>query len=224
MTGAVETALRARIDAGGKCLVPYITGGLGDDWLDTVRAVAAAGADVIEIGMPFSDPVMDGPTIQEANDRALEAGVTPQTILDDLRHADIGVPTAVMTYGNIAHHMGFERFANSLVAAGVSGCILPDIPLEEVGEWASAADEAGVETVMLAAPTAPDERLSLIVERARGFVIAPDPRLSRGHYASFDARPIASRSWSCAARRSWESTRDLLGLRAFWRAFFSLPE
>ena len=88
MTGAVETALRARIDAGGKCLVPYITGGLGDDWLDTVRAVAAAGADVIEIGMPFSDPVMDGPTIQEANDRALEAGVTPQTILDDLRHAD----------------------------------------------------------------------------------------------------------------------------------------
>ena len=170
MTGAVETALRARIDAGGKCLVPYVTGGLGDDWLDTVRAVAAAGADVIEIGMPFSDPVMDGPTIQEANDRALEAGVTPQTILDDLRNADIGVPTAVMTYGNIAYHMGFERFANSLAAAGVSGCILPDIPLEEVGEWASAADEAGVETVMLAAPTAPDDRLPLIVERARGFV------------------------------------------------------
>lgn len=170
MSGAIETALRSRIDAGGKCLVPYVTGGLGDDWLDTVRAVAAAGADVIEIGMPFSDPVMDGPTIQEANDRALEAGVTPQSILDDLRGADIGVPTAVMTYGNIAFHMGFERFASSLAAAEVSGCILPDIPLEEVGDWADAADAAGIETIMLAAPTAPDERLPLIVERAHGFV------------------------------------------------------
>ncbi|MEM8707352.1 MAG: tryptophan synthase subunit alpha [Actinomycetota bacterium] len=170
MSGAIEAALRSRIDGGGKCLVPYVTGGLGDDWLDTVRAVAAAGADVIEIGMPFSDPVMDGPTIQEANDQALGAGVTPQSILDDLRGADIGVPTAVMTYGNIAFHMGFERFANSLAAADVSGCILPDIPLEEIGDWADAADEAGVETIMLAAPTAPDERLPLIVERAHGFV------------------------------------------------------
>ena len=154
MTGAVETALRARIDAGGKCLVPYVTGGLGDDWLDTVRALPQRGRCDRDRHAVL-DPVMDGPTIQEANDRALEAGVTPQTILDDLRHADIGVPTAVMTYGNIAYHMGFERFANSLAAAGVSGCILPDIPLEEVGEWASAADEAGVETVMLAAPTRP---------------------------------------------------------------------
>ncbi len=170
MTGAIETALRARREAGGKCLVPYITGGLGDDWVQTLRAVADAGADAIEIGMPFSDPVMDGPTIQEANDRALEAGVTPQSILDDLRGADIGVPTAVMTYGNIAFHMGFERFAQSLAAAEISGCILPDIPLEEVGEWAKAADDAGVETIMLAAPTAPDERLPMIVERSHGFV------------------------------------------------------
>lgn len=170
MTGAIETALRARRDAGGKCLVPYLSGGLGDDWVQTLRAVAAAGADAIEIGMPFSDPVMDGPTIQAANDRALEAGVTPQSILDDLRGADIGVPTAVMTYGNIAFHMGFERFAQSLAAAGISGCILPDIPLEESGDWAVAADAAGVETIMLAAPTAPDDRLPLIVERSHGFV------------------------------------------------------
>ena len=133
MTGAVETALRARIDAGGKCLVPYVTGGLGDDWLDTVRAVAAAGADVIEIGMPFSDPVMDGPTIQEANDRALEAGVTPQTILDDLRNADIGVPTAVMTYGNIAYHMGFERFANCLPRPACRGASCPTSPSRKWG-------------------------------------------------------------------------------------------
>ena len=170
MTGALETALRGRRDGGGKCLVPYLTGGLGDDWLDTLRAVADAGADAIEIGVPFSDPVMDGPTIQLANDRALESGATPQSILDALRGADIGVPTAVMTYANIAFRAGFERFASTLAAAGVSGCILPDIPLEEMGPWSEAADDAGVETVLLAAPTAPDERLPRICERSRGFV------------------------------------------------------
>ncbi len=170
MTGAIEQALRSRRDAGGSCLVPYLTGGLGDDWIETLRAVADAGADAIEIGVPFSGPVMDGPTIQAANDRALAAGVTPQSIFDGLRDADIGVPTAVMTYGNIAHHMGYERFASTLASAGVSGCILPDIPLEEIGPWAAAADAAEVETVLLAAPTAPDERLPRICDRARGFV------------------------------------------------------
>lgn len=172
MSGALETALRARRAAGGKCLVPYVTGGLGADWLETLQAVADAGADAIEIGVPFSDPVMDGPTIQLANDRALEAGATPQTILDRVRGADIGAPTAVMTYGNIAYRMGWERFANTLADAGVSGCILPDIPLEETGPWVAAADAAGVETVLLAAPTAPDERLPRICERSRGFVYA----------------------------------------------------
>ncbi len=170
MIGSVEQALRARRDAGGSCLVPYVTGGLGDDWLDTARAVAAAGADAIEIGIPFSDPVMDGPTIQAANDRALAAGATPQSILDQLRDADLGIPAAVMTYGNIAYHMGWERFAQSLAAAGVAGCILPDVPLEETGPWTEAADAAGIETILLAAPTAPDSRLPRIVERSRGFV------------------------------------------------------
>ena len=170
--GALETALRGRRDSGGKCLVPYLTGGLGDDWLETICAVAGAGADAIEIGVPFSDPVMDGTVIQQANDRALADGATPQSILAAVRGAaaDIGVPTAVMTYVNIAHHMGYERFASSLAAAGISGCILPDLPLEEVGEWAGCADAAGVETVLLAAPTAPDERLPRICTRSRGFV------------------------------------------------------
>ena len=151
-------------------LVPYVTGGLGEDWTDVVRAVAAAGADAIEIGIPFSDPVMDGPTIQEASERALEAGVTPQSILDGLRSLDAGVPLAVMTYYNIAFHMGHERFARSLVDVGVAAAILPDLPLEEAGPWCAVADEVGVETVMLAAPTAPDERLPRICERSRGFV------------------------------------------------------
>jgi tryptophan synthase alpha chain len=170
MTESLETVLRRRRDSGAKCLVPYLTGGLGDDWLETMQAVAAAGADAIEIGVPFSDPVIDGPTIQHANDLALAAGATPQSILDRVRTADLGVPTAVMTYGNIAYRMGWDRFANTLAGSGVQGCILPDIPLEEVGPWAEAADAAGVETVMLAAPTTPDERLRRVCARSRGFV------------------------------------------------------
>ncbi len=168
--GAFEANLRKRRDAGGKVLVPYITGGLGDDWLETLRAVADAGADGIEIGIPFSDPVMDGPTIQEANDRALDHGATPAGILSAVKDADIGVPLAVMTYYNIAFRAGDVRFANDLAAAGVSAAILPDLPLEETDEWAAAADDAGIETVLLAAPTAPDERLPRICERSRGFV------------------------------------------------------
>jgi tryptophan synthase alpha chain len=170
--GAFEAALRDARARGRKLLVPYITGGLGDDWCDTVRAVAAAGADAIEIGIPFSDPVMDGPTIQRASDLALAKGTTPQTVLDALRGIDAGVPLAVMTYANIAFHMGWERFAAQLQQAGVTGAILPDLPLEEAGEWCAAADAHGVESILLAAPTAPDERLPRICARARGFVYA----------------------------------------------------
>ena len=170
VTGPVETALRARRDAGGKCLVPYLTGGLGDDWVETARAAAAAGADAIEVGIPFSDPVMDGPTIQAANDLALAGGATPVSILNALRDADVGVPLVVMTYYNIAHRMGLERFADSLLEAGVSGCILPDLPLEEAEPWLEVAADVGVESILLAAPTAPDDRLPRICGRSRGFV------------------------------------------------------
>ena len=172
MTGALEASLRAGRDAGRKLLVPYVTGGCGDDWLDVVRAVADAGADAVEIGVPFSDPVMDGPVIQAASEQALRAGATPAGVLDALRRADVGIPLAVMTYYNVAFRMGHERFARELAGAGVAAAILPDLPLEEVGPWAEVADAVGVETVMLAAPTAPDERLPRIAARARGFVYA----------------------------------------------------
>jgi tryptophan synthase alpha chain len=152
--------------------VPYVTGGLGPDWLEVVAAVAEAGADAIEIGIPFSDPVIDGPIIQAASEQALAAGATPVSILDALRQADAGVPLAVMTYYNIAARMGLRRFASTLVASGVVAAILPDLPLEEVGPWARSADWGGVETVLLAAPTAPDERLVRVCARARGFVYA----------------------------------------------------
>jgi tryptophan synthase alpha chain len=167
---SLESTLRSGRDAGRKLLVPYVTGGLGDDWPRVVQAVAAAGADAIEIGIPFSDPVMDGPTIQEASERALRAGVTPASVLDQLRGLEIGVPLAVMTYYNIAFRMGLERFASSLRASGIAAAILPDLPLEESAPWCEVADRVGVETVMLAAPTGSDERLERVCARARGFV------------------------------------------------------
>lgn len=170
--GALEVALRRARAEGRKAIVPYVTGGLGSDWPEVVRAVADAGADAVEIGIPFSDPVMDGPVIQAASEQALASGATPVSVLEELRDHDAGVPLAVMTYYNIAFRMGHERFARSIAEAGVAAAILPDLPLEEVGPWAGAADRAGVETVLLAAPTAPDERLPAICARARGFVYA----------------------------------------------------
>ena len=169
MTGALETALRARIDGGGKCLVPYITGGY-PGWVDAVRACAANGADAIEIGIPFSDPVMDGPIIQQSSQVALDDGATPVSILQQARTLDVGIPLAVMCYYNTVFHAGHERFAADLRAAGISAAIVPDLPLEESGDWCAAADGAGIETVMLAAPTAPDDRLPRVASRARGFV------------------------------------------------------
>ncbi len=168
---SLQASLEHRIAGGGKCLVPYLTGGL-DDWTTTVSAVADAGADGIEVGIPFSDPVMDGPVIQEASDRALAAGATPPGILAALARLDVDVPLAVMTYVNLVYRFGYDRFAQTLVESSVAAAILPDLPLEEAGEWCEFADAAGVETVMLAAPTASDERLERVVARARGFVYA----------------------------------------------------
>ena len=171
MVGRLEQHLRNRRDGGRKLLVPYITGGLSG-WETAVRSAVANGADAIEIGIPFSDPVMDGPIIQAASERALQAGATPLSILDQVRNLDVDVPLVVMCYFNTVHAMGLERFAGALAQAGVSGAIIPDLPLEEVGEWAGQADARGIETILLAAPTAPDERLPRIVERCRGFVYA----------------------------------------------------
>ena len=165
----LESHLRARRATGAKLLVPYVTGGLGD-WVEVVRAAAAAGADAVEVGIPFSDPVMDGPTIQEASQRALAAGATPSGILAAARDLDIGIPLVAMAYYNTIHHAGHERFATELVDAGIDGAIVPDLPLDELDGWGDAADAAGVETVLLAAPTTPDDRLRAICERARGFV------------------------------------------------------
>jgi tryptophan synthase alpha chain len=166
----LEAHLRAQREAGRKLLVPYVTGGLGHDWLDVVRAVVDAGADAVEVGIPFSDPVMDGRTIQEASQRALDIGATPASIVADAARLDVDIPLVVMTYYNPVHHAGHERFASSLAAAGIDAAIVPDLPLDELDGWADAADAAGVETVLLAAPTTTDERLRAICARTRGFV------------------------------------------------------
>src|SRR6476661_52940 len=120
--GWLESSLRGARDAGRKLLVPYATGGL-PGWIDVVRALADAGADAIEIGIPFSDPVMDGPTIQEASERALANGATPASILTQLRDVDVGVPLVAMTYYNLVFRAGNERFAANLADSGVSGII-----------------------------------------------------------------------------------------------------
>jgi tryptophan synthase alpha chain len=168
--GPLEARLRARRDAGHKLLVPYVTGGF-PGWERVVEAVCAAGADAVEIGIPFSDPVIDGPTIQAASEQALAAGANPDAVVATTGKLDTGgVPLVVMTYYNTVHHAGHERFADTLRVAGVAGAIVPDLPLEEVGEWAAAADGAGIATILLAAPTGSDERLARICDRTRGFV------------------------------------------------------
>jgi tryptophan synthase alpha chain len=166
----VEPTLRALVERGRKLLVTYVTGGLRDDWVEVLQAMVAAGADVVEIGLPFSDPVMDGPTIQEASAAALARGATPPSILAGVRDADIPVPLVAMTYANLVVRAGHRRFAAELATAGIRGAILPDIPLEELDDWARAAQWAGVATVLLAAPVTPDDRLAELCRRSQGFV------------------------------------------------------
>jgi tryptophan synthase alpha chain len=163
--------LRTQRDAGRKLLVPYMTGGLGGPaWVEALEAMVAGGADAVEIGIPFSDPVMDGPTIQEASQASLDGGATPAKILDTLRAVNVGVPLVAMTYYNLCFRAGHARFAASLVEAGITGAILPDLPLEESVEWEATAIEHGVSPVLLASPITPDDRLAQIATRSRGYV------------------------------------------------------
>jgi tryptophan synthase alpha chain len=170
--GSLERHLRARRDAGAKLIVPYVMAGMSEDWVEVLQAVSAAGADAIEVGLPFSDPMMDGPVIQAAGIKALGRGTTVQGALDQLAAAEIGIPLAVMTYYNLVFRAGHRRFAASLRAAGVAGAIVPDLSLEELEPWAAAAEWGGVETVLMVAPSSPPERVAAIAARAQGFLYA----------------------------------------------------
>jgi tryptophan synthase alpha chain len=166
----LEPSLRSRLDAGGRAFVPYVTGGLAGVDAELLRGLEEAGADAIEVGIPFSDPVMDGPVIQEASRRALEDGATPSSVLGSIKEAGLEVPVAVMTYANPVWHAGHEEFLDACVDAGVSGVIVPDLPVDEAGDWARACRRASVAPVFLAAPGTSDDRLRAIGETSRGFV------------------------------------------------------
>jgi tryptophan synthase alpha chain len=166
----LEAALRRRIEGGGRAFVPYATGGLPGVTPEFLRGLQEAGADAVEVGIPFSDPVMDGPVIQESSRRALEAGATVGSVLDLVHAAGLTVPAVVMTYLNPVLAMGRERFLERAAAAGVAAVIVPDLPVDEADEWCPEAAGRGVETVFLAAPGTATERLATIARNARGFV------------------------------------------------------
>src|ERR687897_2998324 len=168
--GRLEAALRARRDGGGRAFVPYVTGGYPGVDAGLLRRLAAVGADAIEVGIPFSDPVMDGGVIQDASAEALRAGARPADVLATIREAATEVPVAVMTYMNPVYRHGISSFLDEAVAAGVAGVIVPDLPVDESDELEREAAARGVDAVLLAAPGTRDERLAEIGRRSRGFV------------------------------------------------------
>lgn len=167
---ALGAYLHRSRQAGEKLFVPYVTGQMDASWLDVVSAYVEAGAHAIEVGIPFSDPVMDGPTIQEASARALARGATPLGIIHELGTIEWPVPLVVMTYYNLVHRVGVDRFAAEMAEAGVRGIILPDVPMEELGPWWKAAEACGIETVGLVGPVTPDDRLAKVCASASGFI------------------------------------------------------
>jgi tryptophan synthase alpha chain len=157
----------------GKAFIPFIT--CGDPDLETtekiVYAMAEAGADLIELGIPFSDPTAEGPVIQEANIRALSNGITTNDVFDLVRklRKTVTIPMVFMTYANVVFSYGSEKFINTCKEIGIDGLILPDIPYEEKDEFDGICKEYGLDLVSLIAPTS-HERISMIANDANGFV------------------------------------------------------
>ncbi len=168
----LEKQLREVRDSGRKALVPYFVAGATPDWVLHVEAAVKAGADAIEIGIPFSDPMMDGVVIQEASLRALEAGTTLDSVASDLATYSSDVPLVAMTYYNIFLHYGLARAAGRLRSSGISGAIVPDLSLEEAEPWRDACAENDVATIFLVAPSSPQERLSRLASSSQGFCYA----------------------------------------------------
>ncbi|MFF7212108.1 tryptophan synthase subunit alpha [Streptomyces sp. NPDC008238] len=179
MSGRIELLDRTLADAraeGRAALVAYLPAGFPtvEGGIEAAKAALEGGADVVEIGLPHSDPVLDGPVIQTADDIALRGGVRIKDVLRTVReaHAATGKPILVMTYWNPVDRYGAERFAAELAEAGGAGCILPDLPVEESEVWRKAAEQHGLATVFVVAPSSRDERLAKITAAGSGFVYA----------------------------------------------------
>lgn len=163
----------AKAFEGGKAFIPFVT--CGDPDLETtgkiVREMAANGADLIELGIPFSDPTAEGPVIQGANIRALSGGVTTDKIFDFVRELrkDVSVPLVFMTYANVVFSYGAERFISTCQQIGIDGIILPDLPYEEKDEFLPICRQYGVDLISLIAPTSAD-RVAMIAKDADGFI------------------------------------------------------
>ena len=172
---AIQAAFDRAAAQDRAALVIYLTATYPDPATShaCMEAAVDAGADILEVGLPFSDPMMDGPTIQAANQHVLDAGRTVSDQLGfvaDLRHLD--VPTLAMTYVTIADTRGYARFADECADAGLSGVILPDLPAPEAGPWVAEARRRGLATVFLASSVSTDERLAAIAQVSTGWVYA----------------------------------------------------
>ncbi|SES10765.1 tryptophan synthase subunit alpha [Psychrobacillus sp. OK032] len=166
-------AIQNRVNESEKAFIPYIMGGDGE-LKDQILFLQEAGATAIEVGIPFSDPVADGPTIQRAGERALQNGVTLRTILDELRviRDEVKIPLVIMTYINPILSYGIEAFAQACKETGVYGLIVPDAPLEESEMLKSAFLETDVALVQLISLTSSPERMEKIVAAGEGFIYA----------------------------------------------------
>ncbi|GCD46543.1 tryptophan synthase subunit alpha [Streptomyces paromomycinus] len=174
--GLLSSTLAAAKEENRAALVGYLPAGFPtvDGGVRAVTAMIEGGCDVVEVGLPHSDPVLDGPVIQTADDIALRGGVKIKDVIRTVgeAHAATGAPVLCMTYWNPVDAYGVERFAADLAAAGGAGCILPDLPVEESGVWRAAAGQHGLATVFVVAPSSRDERLAKITEAGSGFVYA----------------------------------------------------
>ena len=172
---SVRTAFETARADGRAALVGYLPAGFPDvaGSVDAMRAMVDGGGDVIEVGLPYSDPVMDGPTIQAAAQQALEGGVRTTDVLRTVEAvAETGAKVVVMTYWNPVERYGVERFAAELASAGGSGLITPDLVPDEAAEWVAAADAHDLDKIFLIAPSSTDRRLAMTVEACRGYVYA----------------------------------------------------
>jgi tryptophan synthase alpha chain len=178
----------ARANGRRAALMPYMMAGFPTlrDSLSVAAQYVDGGADLIELGIPFSDPLADGPVIHAAGVTALRGGVRLQDALEVGRSVADQVPVVVMCYANPILARGKERFIDMLVGAGISGLIVPDLPMEEASDTVAACDAAGVALVPLVAPTTPDGRLQEIGARARGFVYAVSVTGTTGERAALD--------------------------------------